>query len=553
MQTLLDLGLPVSRRTLIRGTALGAAGLAGAALIGCGGDDDGIPAVPTQAPIGGGESQSTAESTPDAVAPKRGGTLTVDSGTPNPNVLQFGFNTVNRPIQHTVWEQLIGLTPDYQVRNVLAETFELNADSSALHIVLREGVEFHDGRPLTAEDVAASIDFFSNEESSGQLTGPLREGISEVRVADARTLDLTFNGSQPGLIDMFGLMRIIDHNTARAIPEMRNLVGTGPFKFVSFTPDVGYRLERNENYWQPDLPYLDAIEGKLYADAQARELAVRSGELHWTDGVPSAIIARLRNDPNVYTVSRGKGGHRHMGLVVTRPPFDDVRVRQAATFAIDRQRISEEWAEGVAEATALPWPVESPAYSAEEDFPNLVTYDPDRAANLLEEAGVAGASITLQVAAGGDLVDLAQYVQDDLNRVGLRTELVILEASVQLEQLRGREIQSNAWIGQHGFANYMHPGYMVASAQQYQVPNASGYNPEGFEELRSAITQEPVGSPRLAELISQFNRQHVLDDPWLIGLVASDEYRAMHSSVKGDRGGNLAVLQSNFAEFWIDA
>ncbi len=550
----IDLGFGrITRRGLIKGGALGVAGLAGAALIGCGGDDE-EPSAPggTATAAGGGGTATSSSPTPAASEIKRGGTLLLDSGEPNPNVLQFGFNIRNRPIQHTVWEQLIALTPDFQIRPVLAETFELNEDSSAVHIVLREGVEFHNGRPLKAEDVRASIDFFSNEESSGQLKGPLSQGIADIKVVDDRTVDITFNGPRPALVDMFALTRIVDAETARNIPDMTNLVGTGPFKFVSYTPDVGYRLEANENYWEPDLPYLDAIEGKPYADDASRELAIRSGELHWADGISYARVAAMRDDPNVKSVTRGKAGMQYLGIVVDKAPFDDLRVRRAASMAIDRQRLSDEFAEGVVAGTALPWPPESPAYRAEQDFPNLVPYDPDAAAALLEEAGAAGTQITIQVGSGDEAVGLGQYLQDDFNAIGLPTELVILEPSIALDQIRTREIQSNAWLAQHGFANYAHPGSMMNAAQQYQVPNPSHFEGEGYVELLDKLQSAPLGSAQLRELIGEFNQRLVWDDAWILGLISSEQYRSMNKVVKGDNGGNLSVTKGAFSEWWLD-
>lgn len=558
MEHLVDLTTRrISRRGLLRSSAIAATGLAGAALIGCSsgseGDSDGsAPATAGPAPSGGGTATASA-TTPAAGQPKRGGILTVDSGAPNPNVLLFGFNIRNRPIQHTVWEQLIGLTANYEIKNVLAETFEMKPDSTGAHVVLRQGVEFHNGRPLTAEDVAFSIDFFSNKESSGQLKGPLSKGIAEVKVVDDHTLDIDFKGPQPILIDMFGLMRIVDKDTIAGTPEMQVLNGTGPFKFVSFTPDVGYRLERNENYWQPELPYLDGIEGKVYADSAARELAIRTGELLWTDGVSYPGVAAFQGDDNVVTASRGKSGHHHLGLVTDKPPFDHLKARQALTFAIDRQRLSDEWAEGVVAPTVLPWPVESSSYDASQDVPNLVKYDPDRAKSLLEEAGAVGTHITIQVGSSDEAVGMAQYLQDDLNAVGFDTEIVILEPSVALDQLRKREIQSNAWLGVHGFANYAHPGSAMNAAQQYQVPNASHYEPAGYTDLLAKLSAAPLGSPELHDLVREWNQQHAIDNPWVIGLLASDQYRAMNAKVKGDHGGNLSVLQSNFAEWWLDA
>jgi peptide/nickel transport system substrate-binding protein len=556
MNQSIDLGTRhVSRRNLLRTGALGAAGLAGAALIGCGGDDDSPGSTATPGGGGGGTGGS-ATSTPTQQSSdiKRRGTLIVDSGKPNPNVLMFGFNIVNRPIQHTVWEQLIGLTEDYQVRPVLAETFELNANSSALHIVLRQGVEFHNGRPLTADDVAFSIDFFSNAESSGQLKGPLSQGISEVKVADDRTLDITFNGPRPALVDMFALTRIVDRDTARNIPEMADLVGTGPFKFASYTPDVGYRLEAFENYWQEGLPYLDAIEGKQYADGAARELAIRSGELHWSDGISYARVAALRSDPSVKAVTRGKAGMNYMGLVVNKAPFDDLRVRRAASLAIDRQRLSDEFAEGVVAATTLPWPPESPAYSAAHDFPQGVQYDPEMAASLIAEAGAAGTQIMIQVGAGDqEATALGQYIQDDLNAVGLPTELVVLEASVATEQIRDRSVQSNAWLAVHGFANYAHPGSMMNAAQQYTVPNPSHFEDADYEQLLDRLQGAALGSPELAEMVGEFNQRLVWDDAWILGLISSEQYRVMHSSVKGDEGGNLSATKGAFSEWWLDA
>lgn len=534
-------GGPISRRRFAAGSLIGVTGVAALAAGCSGGSNSGSSSPGNSTRTGSGGATAT---------PKRGGTLTVDAGGggPIPAVIIFGFNPQNVYIQNTVWDSLIDIGADFKPENRLADTFEMNADYSAVHIKLKQGVVFHDGRPLVADDVAYSIDFFSNKKATGQLKQPLSGGIKDVKVVDSLTLDVTFNGPRPTMVDTFALMSVVDKNTIASVSDFKTMNGTGPFQFVSYTPNQSYVLKRNEHYWEQGKPYLDELKGTPYPDDNARELAVRTGELMHSTATTYKMAADLKGASGVQLVDGGSGGTSILGLTVDQAPFTDPRVRQAVSFALNRDRMAQTWGHGLTQGAILPWPVGSPGYFKEDAA--LVSYQPDKAKQLLSQAGASGAAVTITVPAGQPLADLAVYAQNDLNTVGFSCQLKPIDNNIGLQQLRSRTFPTNAWMGTHGFGDYSQPGTMVTTAQQFIVPNASHYNPPGYEQLVAQLAANAAGTPQETQLIHQWNKEF-LEDPWLEPLVYNEGHRAMSSKLNGDVGkaGGRGIFRP--ADWWL--
>ena len=526
----------LARRALLAGSTTAGLGLAGLALTGCGDDDD------STTPDATGTKAGT---TPTAKTPKKGGTLIVDSGEPAPDALVYAFNANNFYLRWAIWDGLIIQGADNRPRLAMAEVFEMKPDFTGVHIKLRSGLQFHDGRALTADDVRFSIETFRADKTTSQLKNPGKL-ITDIKTPDPLTLDITFSSPRPYMEDYFALLPIVDEKTVDQAPKMKVLNGSGPFKFVSYTPNQGYVLERNPNYWDSGKPYLDKIEGRIYSDEQARTLALQSGELMHASQITPAMVKNLRSSKDVVIGEGGVGGSWYAGLVVDYAPLKDPRVRQALTFAIDRKRIAAEWGEGVFQPQVLPWPKESPAYNATDEA--LLTYDPEKAKSLLKQAGAEGFTLPMDI--GQSREGLAQFVQDDWKAIGVNAQLNVSEYSAYLERFRLRKVET-MFLSPMGFSDNMHPATFFEFAQPVRIPNASHYQPDSYKELLAKLATTDPRSPAGQELLHQWNKLYLVDDPWMAPLAPNNTYFAMRKQVIAPPDG--ARDAPPLSEIWIDA
>ncbi len=535
-------GMQIDRRRLLAGGAA-LAGAAGLALAGCGGSDDkpaGSGSSAGAAPAAGTQAPPAAAAKP----PKKGGTLVVDSTEPQPSALVFAFNAANTYLRYGLWDQLVGRGEDNKPKPMLAETFEMKPDYTGVHIKLRQGLEFHNGRKLTAEDVRYSIELFRADKTVSQLKNP-GKAITNITVDDERTLTLTFVGPRPMMEDYFNLLPIVDKDTIEQATQMKVINGSGAFKFVSFTPNQGYVMERNPNYWDTGKPYLDKIQGKVYTDEQARTLALQTGELMHTNQVTYAMVKTLRSNKDIFIGDGGVNGLYYAGLVVKYPALADVRVRRALALAVDRKRIASEWGEGVIQPQALPWPKTSAAYVAEDEA--LAAYDPEQAKSLLRQAGAVGMSLPLDIGQGRE--DLGQYVQDAWKNIGVNAQLNISEYGAYLERFRNRKVET-VWVAPMGFSDAMQPATYFEFAQPVRIPNPSHYEPDSYKQLLDKINEADVRSPQGKELIRRWNRLFLFDDPFVVPLAVNTTLFAMRKNVIAPPRG--AQDRPPFSEFWID-
>jgi peptide/nickel transport system substrate-binding protein len=516
------------------------AGSAGLAALACNGDDEKVEEEQTSA--GAGSPAAAATKTP-----KKGGTLIVDAGEPVPSALVFAFNAANVYLRWGIWDSLVFHGNDNRPQLMLAERFEMKPDFTGVHIVLRPGLEFHNGRKLTAEDVRFSIEIFRADSTSSQL----KKGgqmISEIKVADDRTLDVSFIGPRPLFEDYFSLLPIVDKDTVEQHLQMKVLNGAGPFKFVSYTPQQGYVMERNPTYWDSGRPYLDRIQGKIYADDEARTLAIQTGELLHTTAVTYQMVKKLKGNKDVSIEDDGISGIFYAGMVVTHPPLRDVRVRRALTLAIDRERIAREWGEGVIEPAVLPWPKDAPAYIAEDAA--LLKYDPEQAKALIKQAGVEGLTLPMEINPLRE--DLAQFVQDMWKAVGINPRIELIEPATYNARARSRRIETT-WVGNAGGGNVMHPATFFGLSDAVAPPNTSYYEPEHYKDLLAKMVEADPRSPSGRELIRRWNRLWLIDEPWMAPLAPMTAWAAMGKHVVSPGGNKGPGKRPPVSEMSIDA
>lgn len=393
---------------------------------------------------------------PDAaVAQKRGGTL-VQITQPEPPTLALYVNTANPVAQvaSKVYDGLLEYGFDMKPQPSLAEAWTVAPDGKTITFKLRHGVKFHDGKPFTSADVQFSImEILKKVNPRGTFF--LRD-VTAVETPDAQTAILKLRRPAPYLMmalsgadspmlpkHLFSTGDIRNHEYAN------KPVGTGPFKFVEWRRGEFVRLDRNVDYWRPGEPYLDRIVVRFVPDAATRTALLEKGEAHVAGfgAIPYSDVKRLAALPTVDVTTRG---YEMVSAVVEltmntkRPPFDNPKVRQAVSYAVDRQFLIDSIWFGYGKPATGPMNSNFKAlglYSADVhnyNVPNRV----EIANKLLDEAGYPRKADGTRFAIvydvipyGEDWQRLGEAVQQHLAQVGIKVTLRVEDVPTWLKRI----------------------------------------------------------------------------------------------------------------------
>jgi peptide/nickel transport system substrate-binding protein len=408
----------ISRREFVRrGTVLGlslpALSFIAAA---CGGDDDDAAATGATDTTGG--------------SPQAGGTLRTAMlppvGTLDPLTVvdEGGLAVLGQSGEYLAWSD-----DELMLQPRIAESWEPNEDGSVWTFAIRQGVTFHDGQPLSAEDVVATMEYHLGNESNAlsALTGVLSAG--NTRLVDESTVEFTLdapNGNFPYLLSSDNYNLIILPKTFTGDWEA-DFIGTGPWVLETYTPEVGATYAKNANYWDTTrMPLADTSEVKFYEDEQARVLALQGGEVDIVSNFSVAGGGALLEDPSFTVIEIRASQHRKIHMRTDMEPFQDKRVRQAMALAIDRQAMVDGLFEGKADlGNDSPF---APVYPSTDPSVPQRAQDLEQARQLLQAAGKGdGFTVTLESWQGFEIPDLAVLVQNALAEIGVTVELQITD------------------------------------------------------------------------------------------------------------------------------
>jgi len=363
----------------------------------------------------------------------RGGTLVVTSTQIprhlNPAV-QSGIATALPGAQ--VFASPLRFDTDWNAEPYLAERVDVSADGRTVTIVLRDGVTFHDGAPVTAEDVKFSIETIKANHPFQSMLAP----VEEVEVVDARTTVLHLSQPHPAieLAMSPALMPILpkhvygDGQDIASHPANSAPVGSGPFRFVEFTPAERIVLERNPDYFLDGKPCLDRIVVNIVRDSSSAVLSLERGEAHLQPFTISARdIQRLQARDHLGVTSdgyAGLGAINWLAFNTRKAPLDNRDVRRAIAYGIDRSFITERLQQGIAAPATGPITPDSPFYTAEVES---YDQDLDRANALLDAAGFSRNAdgvrfaLTIDYIPGSDeqQKNIAEFLKPTLRQIGV--------------------------------------------------------------------------------------------------------------------------------------
>lgn len=341
-----------------------------------------------------------------------------------------------REILYNIFEGLV--KPDSQGNLVpaLASSWKISDAGDQFTFILREGVKFHNGAPLTVNDVKYSLDRCRGTESGEPLISAFTE-ITSIEIPDEKTIIITLKGPN---------IEFLAYLTAAIIPANYTQqdsfpIGTGPFQFGSRSVQENIILEKNPDYWG-SAAWLDQVTFKIIENPDALVMALRSGAIDLCVHRTPAQAAGLENE---FTILRGNGNLvQALYLNQQAKPLDDLRVRQALNYAVDIQAVLAITADGMGT------PVGSSMYPAFAryflpELSNAYPYDPEKAKTLLAEAGYPeGFDLTITVPSNySQHVDVAQVVAEQLKQVGVNAKINLVEWATWLSTVyKERDFES---------------------------------------------------------------------------------------------------------------
>lgn len=490
--------------------------------------------------------------TPTAVpekTPVAGGTLIVaragDMQGTDPHK-QTAFTSF-RVLEH-IYDPLLALDKDMNVIPNLAETWAWSNDNKTLTMTLRQGVVFHNGDPMTSADVKASYERLLNEET-GAAARSFFTSIESIEAPDDYTV--VFNLTAPNAAI---LAAMTNPNSAILSNELlesgwdpaSEAIGTGAFKLARWEPDNVLVLEKNPDFWIEGLPYLDSMEFRTLPDEASILAGLRAGTLDW------AII----NNPRVGIVAAGSSNlvvskatslaYHVLQLNANRPVFQDLRVRQAISCAIDRQQVLDTASLGEGQVTS---PATPPFYQAPHDQLFCYTKDIEKAKALLAEAGNPEVKFTIIAATDEPptAVSEAQNIQAQLAEIGVTVEIETLELGVYVDRWLKADFDAAAALNggnpdpHNMFFRYWHSTGNLNSVANYSDPK--------IDELlvKASASTDPEERKAIYTEVQVLLTEAV---PW-VWLYTSYEYRAMQPYVMGFTplsNGSTMYLR----ETWLD-
>ncbi|HMK81325.1 MAG TPA: ABC transporter substrate-binding protein [Xanthobacteraceae bacterium] len=295
---------------------------------------------------------------------------------------------------HLVFNGLSRIDPDMTVKPDLAESWTASDDLKSWTFRLRQGVKFHHGRVLDADDVVATMKRILDPATGSRARTNLSM-VADVAAVDARTVRFDLNIPYAGFADVFADRQL------RIVPKDRldelstRPIGTGPFMFKSWSPGDRLELVKNPDYFEQGLPKLDGVTLRILPEAAARMAALESGAIDIVWSMPYESVETIKNNPNLRIDSVSTPTWDGVILNNARPPFNDVRVRQALALTVDKAAIVELALFGQGDPTFSPIPPSHPYFNKSLKFnpPDIA-----KAKQLLAAAGYPnGFDVTMQV------------------------------------------------------------------------------------------------------------------------------------------------------------
>jgi peptide/nickel transport system substrate-binding protein len=422
--------------------------------------------------------------------PKYGGTLVI--GTNDDTTSMDPHKTGENP---SMWRQcficnnLVESDAEFNIKPALATSWDVSADGKEWTFHLRKGVKFHNGREMTAKDIKWNFDRMLSPKSFFRGTLGI---VESVKVVDQYTVTVILKNPWRAF-----LATLAGSNTQPwfIAPESENPdgsvthpIGTGPFEFVEWKPQDHLRLKKFKDYWEKGLPYLDEVIYKVIPDKTARITALRTGDVHIAVRLPIEQAMQLDKTPKkdfyFEYLSEGKA---MIIFNLSKPPFNDVRVRRAVAYAINKKEMLQAAYYGNGEVASQhfgrrsQWSCEIPE----------VAQDKEKAKALLKEAGYPeGFKVTWLTSRDIPYFSItSEVLQQQLKEIGITVDLEYVDMATDLSKIfKGDFVVTVGGFPEYGdpdflYRNYFHPKGQITffTGKAYNNPQVTAWLEESTQ------------------------------------------------------------------------
>lgn len=433
-------------------------------------------------------------------------------------------DTLSQAMAKSFYEGLYGFDKDMKMIPVLAESYEASKDGLVYTIKLKKGIKFHDGTDFKADAVKVNLDRVTNPDNKLKRYGLYNNNIAKVEAVDDYTARITLKTPFSPFINQLAHPSTVMISPA-ALKQWGSKdiafhpVGTGPFKFVEWKATDYLKVAKFDGYWKKGYPKVDSITWKPVVDNNSRAALMQTGEAHFTYPVPYEQADVLKARPELEVVAAPSIVLRYLSMNTQQKPFDNPKVRQAVAYAINKDALAKVAFNGYASAA------EGVAPEGVEYAVKIGTwpYDIAKAKQLMNEAGFAnGFETELWSAYNHSTAQkVTQFLQQQLQQIGIRTKITLLEAGQRVEKVESWQDPATApvrlyyvgWSTSTGEADWALRPLLYGESWPPRLFNTAYYkNPQVDSDIKGA--QLTTNSAEKAKLYRNAQETIWKDAPW---------------------------------------
>jgi glutathione transport system substrate-binding protein len=449
-------------------------------------------------------------------------------------------DTLSMAVAKSFYQGLFGFDKDMKLINVLAESYEPSADGLSYTIRLKSGIKFHDGTDFDAAAVKANFDRVTNPDNKLKRYA-LFNRIAKTEAVDPRTVKFTLKEPFSPFINVLAHPSGVVISPAALQKYGRDIafnpVGTGPFVFQEWKQTDYLKVKKFDGYWQQGLPKVDTLTWKPVIDNNTRATVMQTGEAQFAYPLPFEQGEKLKQNDKVEVIAGSSIVQRWLAMNTLQKPFDNVKVRQAINYAINKEAVAKVAFAGYAVPAEGPVP---PGVEFAQSF-GVWPYDPAKARQLLAEAGYPnGFETTLWSAYNHSTAQkVIEVAQQQLAQVGIKAQIQALEAGQRVERVESWQDPKTApvrmyyigWSSSTGEADWALRPLLASEAWPPGLLNTAYYKNELVDTniAKALNTTDKAEKERLYKAA----QQQIWDDaPWVF-LVTEKMLYARAKNVSG--------------------
>ena len=432
-------------------------------------------------------------------------------------------DTLSQAMAKSFYQGLYGFDKNMKMVPVLAESYSASKDGLVYTVKLKTGIKFHDGTPFNAEAVKVTFDRVTNPDNKLKRYN-LYKNIAKTEAVDASTVRFTLKEPfSPFINTLAHPSGVIISPAALAKWGNKGIaqhpVGTGPFKFVEWKATDYLKVEKFDDYWRKGYPKVDTITWRPVVDNNTRAAVMQTNEAHFAFPMPPEAAESLGKKPSLEVTSAPSIIQRYLSFNTQHKPFDNPKVREAINYAINKDALIKVAFSGFAMPAegVLPQGVE---YAAKlGPWP----YNPAKARELLKEAGYPnGFESTLWSAYNYSTAQkVIQFVQQQLAQVGIKVQVLALEAGQRVERVESAQDPATApvrmyyvgWSSSTGEADWAMRPLLASESFPPKMFNTAYYKSEAVDQdiAKALVTTDKAEKTRL---YTDAQKQIWKDAPW---------------------------------------